>query len=308
MNRKRNPYDYDRVFKTYTFCAFLILALNLLGAPAVDAAVENVPAPRNAPEIANDELLNTLNETLEENRGLREKYTTLQESFQNQTRENNVLQSQVRSLKRRLEAQDALRGQASQEMKGKQDEIDRLRKKIDEKDGLIREKEHELESSQDEVSALNKKLNESILESDRDLYLELIDKNQHQADEAVRELARQSYEKITMQQDLAATYYQLGNISFEQNDFAKAVEYYHRALDLNPKLAWAHYNLGVIYDYHLNDSRLSLYHYRKYLKLEPEEDSALTVQERIAELNLLKNMVPEEPLKNDFMQQHQRRM
>jgi LysM repeat protein len=53
---------------------------------------------------------------------------------------------------------------------------------------------------------------------------------------------------------------------------------YQAALAANPKLAGAHYELGMIYSEKLNDPISSIYHYRRFLELSPNTDKKEQVQ------------------------------
>ncbi|MGA7109296.1 MAG: tetratricopeptide repeat protein [Terracidiphilus sp.] len=53
---------------------------------------------------------------------------------------------------------------------------------------------------------------------------------------------------VTVDPSCSDGYLQLGNLSSSQNNFAKAVEFYTRALAANPQSSDAHYRLGVAYD------------------------------------------------------------
>jgi tetratricopeptide (TPR) repeat protein len=53
---------------------------------------------------------------------------------------------------------------------------------------------------------------------------------------------------VTIDPGCSDGYLQLGNLSSSQNDFARAVEFYTKALAANPQSSDAHYRLGVAYD------------------------------------------------------------
>ncbi|MFQ5589515.1 MAG: trypsin-like peptidase domain-containing protein, partial [Nitrospiria bacterium] len=52
---------------------------------------------------------------------------------------------------------------------------------------------------------------------------------------------------------------------------------YLRAVLSNPRYADAHYNLGILYDNHLNKRKQAVTHYRKYLELKPGSPDAVQV-------------------------------
>jgi LysM repeat protein len=57
-----------------------------------------------------------------------------------------------------------------------------------------------------------------------------------------------------------------------------AVADYEAALAANPKLAGAHYELGVIYGAQMNDPISSIYHFKRFLELSPNTDKKDQVQ------------------------------
>lgn len=57
----------------------------------------------------------------------------------------------------------------------------------------------------------------------------------------------------------------------------KAGEAYLKALEIDPKYADAHYNLGIFYDTVLHDSEKAAHYYRRYLVLKPSSPEATQV-------------------------------
>lgn len=62
-----------------------------------------------------------------------------------------------------------------------------------------------------------------------------------------------------------------------QNNYADAVKYYEEYLLINPKSARTHSELATLYDDHMDDPLMAVYHYRQYLKYEPENPEVETV-------------------------------
>ncbi len=60
----------------------------------------------------------------------------------------------------------------------------------------------------------------------------------------------------------------------QERDHAGAIEYFEKALDVNPRSASAHLELGVLYEQQQSDYAAALYHYQKGLALKPELPSA----------------------------------
>ena len=89
-------------------------------------------------------------------------------------------------------------------------------------------------------------------------------------------------EAVRLNPDRAAYYNELGVISRREGKFDDARRYYAKALDLDPTYAYAHLNIGILYDLYLQDSEKAMQHYERYQELTPGE--AGTVKKWIADL------------------------
>ncbi|MBN2508073.1 MAG: tetratricopeptide repeat protein [Verrucomicrobia bacterium] len=65
-------------------------------------------------------------------------------------------------------------------------------------------------------------------------------------------------------------YYVAGQDRVGARDYAGAIEAFEKALEVNPRSALAHYELGVLYETRENDYAAAIYHYNKVLKLRPQ--------------------------------------
>lgn len=74
----------------------------------------------------------------------------------------------------------------------------------------------------------------------------------------------------------------LGVVLREQGDFEQALKHYRRAVELDPRYARAHFNIGVLAELYLQDLNLALQHFRRYQDLQREPDQ--TVGNWIADL------------------------
>jgi len=72
--------------------------------------------------------------------------------------------------------------------------------------------------------------------------------------------------------------YKQAQQDLDNNNPQGAVADYESALAANPKLAGAHYELGVIYGDKLNDPVSSIYHFKRFLDLSPNTDKKDQVQ------------------------------
>ena len=80
----------------------------------------------------------------------------------------------------------------------------------------------------------------------------------------------------------AAYYNELGMTLRREGKFDEALRYYAKALELDPNYAYAHLNIGILYDLYLQDTTKAMQHYQRYRELTPSE--AGTVTKWIADL------------------------
>ncbi len=64
-------------------------------------------------------------------------------------------------------------------------------------------------------------------------------------------------------------------------DYKGAIESFERALEVNPKSASAHFELGWLFDQKDSDPASAIYHYDHYLKLHPGAENAETIRTRV---------------------------
>lgn len=72
-----------------------------------------------------------------------------------------------------------------------------------------------------------------------------------------------------------------GQEAVRQRDHKGAAEAFERALEANPRSASAHFELGLIFEQHLNDPATAIYHFERFLKLRPTSDKAEIVRQRV---------------------------
>lgn len=82
----------------------------------------------------------------------------------------------------------------------------------------------------------------------------------------------------------AKAFNNLGEIYRRTNEPKKAEQAYLKALEINPKYADAHYNLGTFYDGVIRNSKKAAHHYRKYMELKPASPDTVQVGRRLAAL------------------------
>ena len=64
-------------------------------------------------------------------------------------------------------------------------------------------------------------------------------------------------------------------------DFKGAIESFEKAVEVNPKSAPAHFELGWLFDQKESDPAAAIYHYERYLKLSPNSGKEEMVKTRV---------------------------
>jgi LysM repeat protein len=81
--------------------------------------------------------------------------------------------------------------------------------------------------------------------------------------------------------DATNPHYKQAQQDLDNNNPAAAIADYEQALAANPKLAGAHYEIGLIYGDKLSDPVGAIYHFRRYLELEPNSAKSADVKSLI---------------------------
>jgi tetratricopeptide (TPR) repeat protein len=76
-------------------------------------------------------------------------------------------------------------------------------------------------------------------------------------------------------------YFLAGKSRVNTMDFRGAIESFEKAIEVNPKSAAAHFELGCLYDQRDSDPAAAVYHYERYLKLSPNSGKGDMVKTRI---------------------------
>ncbi|MBI4324765.1 MAG: LysM peptidoglycan-binding domain-containing protein [Chloroflexi bacterium] len=77
-----------------------------------------------------------------------------------------------------------------------------------------------------------------------------------------------------------------GKARLNSLDYQGAIDCFEKALEVNPRSASAHFELGVLYEQKENDYPAAIYHYEKHLRLRPNSDLAEVVRQRSAACKL----------------------
>src|ERR1039457_1295560 len=73
----------------------------------------------------------------------------------------------------------------------------------------------------------------------------------------------------------------LGQSRVNAMDYPGAIDAFAESLDANPRSAAAHYQLGMLYEEKMSDPAAAIYHYKRYLKLNPNASNADNIKQRI---------------------------
>ena len=76
-------------------------------------------------------------------------------------------------------------------------------------------------------------------------------------------------------------YFMAGKSRVNSMDFKGAIDSFEKAVELNPKSASAHFELGWLYDQKESDPAAAIYHYERYLKLLPNSGKQEMIKTRI---------------------------
>jgi len=88
------------------------------------------------------------------------------------------------------------------------------------------------------------------------------------------DLAEQAFEEAIIRNNKdSVAYNHLGILQRYKGQFEAARNQYQRAIQIDSDYAFAHLNLGILFDLYLQDLELALQHYQKYQTLIAEEDS-----------------------------------
>ncbi len=69
----------------------------------------------------------------------------------------------------------------------------------------------------------------------------------------------------------------IGVLYRKEGELRRAVEYYQKALQINPERGEAHYNLGIILE-ELKEIPQAIYHYRSFLQLAAKDYPGLAAE------------------------------
>jgi tetratricopeptide (TPR) repeat protein len=97
-------------------------------------------------------------------------------------------------------------------------------------------------------------------------------------------------------------YFLAGKNRLQERDYQKAIDMFEKALDVNPRSASAHFELGVLYEQQQGDYPAALYHYQRAVMLNSNASFAELSRQRMQECKreLAKSVV--QPISMDHLQ------
>ncbi|OGW80378.1 MAG: hypothetical protein A2Z83_06855 [Omnitrophica bacterium GWA2_52_8] len=270
---------------------------------AQDASV--MPAEKKATEQQDMQvILDTMQETLNENRALREELNEKEKQSRETEREANALRGRLRTFERTqqraLDQQKNAEEKLAQEREVMQKDTAAMKAEVDK----VRMEMLEIKAANQKLAEENEQvrqlLQDSILAEEKEEYDRLIHEAQNSSDQALQQVSDVTRASEEMKNELSLVHFQLGNIYFDKRDFEMAVNHYNKVLALEPSHAETHHNMGIIFDYYIENNDKAIFHYRNFLQLQPLHEQANAIRERILELRLAKSMVPGSPLNKEF--------
>src|ERR1051325_2928612 len=83
--------------------------------------------------------------------------------------------------------------------------------------------------------------------------------------------------------DQKEPYFLAGKNRLQERDYPGAIDMFEKALDVNPRSASAHFELGVLYEQQQNDYAAALYHYQRTVMLNSNMPFAELARQRMQE-------------------------
>lgn len=151
-----------------------------------------------------------------------------------------------------------------------QEESEELKVLLEDAESQAETKTLEIEKLQDKLEKLHKQMSRDT--TDRRVA-------------ATKELKATKEKLAAVEQKLkeerALYQYNLGVVYAQAKRYDEAIDAYRKAIEIDPKNAEAHYNLGLLYERVKSLSDRATWHYRRYLELKPQAEDRDEVQQWI---------------------------
>jgi len=151
----------------------------------------------------------------------------------------------------------------------------------------------EIENIESERDALQSKIqgiteeaeaNNSILTAQIDELNRIVD--YYKDEMRILKISIEDRENQNIVIEAAKLHYNLGNFYFRNQKYGEAALEYERSILYRPNDPDAHHNLAVVYDEHLGHREKAILHYKRYLALNPSDESALEIENRVLDLEV----------------------
>jgi len=301
-----NP--YSKVSSLF-FLLLLLIMLSPSNTGVLLAAEETKPPVESGTSGGQsvDKLLLTLNESLKENRKMRQEMQDLRASSEKLMTERNDIAKQAQQIVQQAVSQkdremDRKMADMNGQVEAARKEVEALKKANGEATAGREELEKKLEEMNKANEEMKKLLAAPLAGPAQKTDMNLAKKNEEGIARAIGLVSGLNVENVELKERLVGAHFDLGNIYYDLGRYQEAIAQYELALRLNPLLVWAHHNLAIIYDYRMGDMKRAKYHYQQYMNLKPATENGEEVKMRLWEVEQLCRLEPDEPLKKDFQE------
>ncbi len=273
--------------------------------PAKGVSSEDPAAGTAAPPGQDTEkLLYTLNETLSENRKIRESMRDLQSAFEKMAIEKSDLVDQVKKVEKLAIQRNKDTGRQVDQLTAQLEQSKKDLAKFQAENAASVKQKMELEKKLEALSAENAKTNATlkiaILPEERDQVVARMNQNDEAVKDAVSQISSLDGENVALKEQLIQSYFDLGNMYYDLGRYPEAVQQYLHVLEWNPNHAWSHHNLAIIYDYHMHKLHAAMAEYTAYMNVRLASEEAREVRMRLWDLQQIAKLEPDPPLQKDF--------
>ena len=186
-----------------------------------------------------EKLLYTLNETLEENRKIRQSMRDLQQAFEKVTLEKSDLMGQVQKVQQLAIQRNRDTSLQVEDLNAQLNSSKKEMEKLQNQNKTSVEQKLETEKKLEAVNAENKKMQEllklAVLAPERDLIVEQMNQNDAAVNEAVAQISSLDSENAALREPVIQSYFDLGNMYYDLGRYEDAAVQYLNVLNWNPR-------------------------------------------------------------------------
>jgi tetratricopeptide (TPR) repeat protein len=215
---------------------------------------------------------------------------SVQDSMKSLIEQNRSLKAEKDDLLSSVSRMEASQAMLNNRIRGLTSSIDALNRESQaQKDEFNRQLDVHIK----EAEVLKKEIEE--IDAQRDVLSKKLSDKKHyrywqdtlkELRENKKHLLSLANEKEQLVIENAKMHYNLGILFFEKGDYEKAAYEFETALKYLPNDADIYYNLALIFDYYIIDSKKANEYYKKYVDLSKDKSTHLRVRERIADNTL----------------------